>query len=92
MGTKNNPGQFDCYAAADDDEPIFVLRANDPLAPLLVREWANRYYDEKKPTTRKKVDEARACAIAMELWAWNHPEMEIKKANTARLRTKHPAG
>ena len=70
MGTKKNPGQFDCYAAAGDDEPIFVLRANDPLAPLLVREWSNRYYDEKKPATQKKAAEARACARAMELWAW----------------------
>ena len=70
MGTKANPGEFDCYAAAGDDEPIFVLRANDPLAPLLVREWSNRYYDEKKPATRKKADEARACARAMELWVW----------------------
>ena len=67
-----NPGALH-YAAADDDEPIFVLRANDPLAALLVREWANRYHDEKKPSTLKKADEARACARAMELWLWSRP-------------------
>ena len=39
MGTKANPGQFDCYAAAADDEPLFVLRANDPLAPSLLRRF-----------------------------------------------------
>lgn len=40
MGTKNNPGEYDCYAAAAPDEPLFILRANDPLAPHLVRLWA----------------------------------------------------
>lgn len=40
MGTKRNPGQFDCYAAALDDEPMFILLGRDPLAPLLVGLWA----------------------------------------------------
>lgn len=40
MATKNNPGEFDCYAAADPDEPLFILRANDELAPALVNLWA----------------------------------------------------
>ena len=75
MGNKLYPGQSDSAAAAVDDEPIFVLRASDPLAANLVRQWANRYLDEKNPTTRKKAAEARACARAMELWLWSrqHP-------------------
>lgn len=40
MGTKNNPGKFDCYANAKPDEPLFVLLARDPLAPFLVSMWA----------------------------------------------------
>lgn len=40
MGTKRNPGEFDCYAAADIDEPMFVLLGRDPLAPAMVRIWA----------------------------------------------------
>ena len=40
MGTKQNPGQFDCYAGAEPDEPIFVLRGKDPSAPLLIETWA----------------------------------------------------
>lgn len=40
MGTKNNPGRFDCYASAAPDEPLFTLRAKDPLAPALVDMWA----------------------------------------------------
>ena len=40
MGTKNNPGAFDCYANAEPDEPMFVLLGRDPLAPFLVSIWA----------------------------------------------------
>lgn len=40
MGTKNNPGKFDCYAAAHPDEPLFTLLARDPSAPHLIRLWA----------------------------------------------------
>jgi len=39
MGTKSNPGKFDCYAKAEPDEPIFTLRAKDPLAANMVRLW-----------------------------------------------------
>ena len=41
MGTKNNPGKFDCYEAAAPDEPMFILLARDPVAPYLVRIWAS---------------------------------------------------
>ena len=29
MGTKNNPGKFDCYEHAKPDEPMFVLLGRD---------------------------------------------------------------
>lgn len=64
MGTKNNPGQFDCYANAGPDEPMFILLARDPLAPILVRLWADlRAHLAGNPS---KVLEARACADTME--------------------------
>lgn len=66
MGTKNKPGAFDCYKAAGPDEPMFVLLARDPLAPDLVRQWADR-----RATARgndEKVAEARQCADAMTAW------------------------
>ena len=31
-----------CLNRAGDDEPVFVLRAKDPLAAKLVEEWAAR--------------------------------------------------
>lgn len=66
MGTKNNPGQFDCYAKANDDEPMFVLLARDPFAPILVKLWADlRAHAAGNPS---KVQEARDCAVAMDTW------------------------
>lgn len=66
MGTKNNPGSFDCYANAEPDEPMFVLLARDAYAPLLIRTWAaDREVEGEDPA---KVAEARACADACEKW------------------------
>ena len=39
MGTKMDPGKYDCYAKLAGDEPYFVLRAKDPVAPYLVHAW-----------------------------------------------------
>jgi hypothetical protein len=66
MGTKNNPGKFDCYENAEPDEPMFILLGRDKHAPLLVRLWADlrAMEDEFGP----KVDEARVCAKAMEIF------------------------
>lgn len=41
MGTRLNPGQFDCHAAALDDEPQFTLLARDPLAGFLTSIWSH---------------------------------------------------
>jgi hypothetical protein len=73
MGTKNNPGKFDCYADADDDEPMFVLLARDATAPSIVREWAYMRSDainrgEKPESDRATVIEAFACSDAMDTW------------------------
>jgi hypothetical protein len=66
MGTKNNPGNFDCYANAEPDEPMFVLLARDKDAPLLVRLWAElRMRAGEDPD---KVHEALICAYHMEDW------------------------
>jgi hypothetical protein len=40
MGTKRDPGKFDCYENALPDEPMFVLLGRDPLAPFLVSIWS----------------------------------------------------
>ena len=75
MGTKNNPGKFDCYANLEADEPYFLLRANDPIAPHLVRLWAVMYRLLKgAPLNWRQHDkalEAEDCAKNMEQWREN---------------------
>lgn len=63
MSTKNNPGEFDCYAKAEPDEPMFVLLGRDEYAPALVLSWA--FERERNHQDPEKVAEARACAMAM---------------------------
>lgn len=72
MATKNNPGEFDCHAAAEDDEPIFTLRARDPLAPTVVRVWLAMRKETRFPRDereRRKQAEAEQCAKDMMEWA-----------------------
>lgn len=46
MSTKTEPGPFDGMARAEPDEPVFTLRAHDPLAPGLVHEWVRLRREE----------------------------------------------
>lgn len=39
MATKENPGEYDCYAKLQPHEEYFLLRARDPSMPYLVRIW-----------------------------------------------------
>lgn len=63
MGTKNNPGVFDCYANAEPDEPMFVLLGRDRHAALLVNLWA--FLRNAEGEDPSKVTEAFMCADAM---------------------------
>jgi hypothetical protein len=67
VGTKNNPGVWDCYKNAEPDEPMFVLLGRDPMAGTLVRLWAD--LREARNEDPKKVQEARDCAKKMDEWA-----------------------
>lgn len=71
MGTKENPGEFDCHANAGDDEPIFTLRAKDPAAPAAIRAWVEARKLAKPTTTEReqfRLMEAMGCAMEMEAW------------------------
>jgi hypothetical protein len=64
-----------CLTSALDDEPIFVLRANDELAPQLVRWWSALYQEQKSKahggmSAREdaKYIEAQRLAGTMEDW------------------------
>lgn len=69
----SNPAS--CLNKARDDEPIFTLRANDPLAPIMVRMWAEYYIESKTdargqcpPENAFKYHEALRSASLMDAW------------------------
>lgn len=84
MGTKAEPGHFDCYEHAEPDEPIFTLLARDRVAPTVVRAWADAreislLTDGGRETTvgevlaeQEQIAEARRCADEMEAWRQEH--------------------
>ncbi len=41
MGSKLSPGAYDCYSAAEPDEPMFFLLARDLTAEFLVAAWTS---------------------------------------------------
>lgn len=73
MGTKNDPGEFDCYAKALPDEPTFTLLARDPQFYQRVNDWADQREHEiecglRPGRDRRMVHEARQCAALGRAW------------------------
>lgn len=67
MATKKNPGEFDCYANAKDDEPMFVLLARDKASPAAVRYWClERIKTGKNTVHDKQIVDAYRVATEME--------------------------
>lgn len=94
MGTKNNPGDYDCYAKAEPDEPMFVLLARDPLAATTVRGWAINLQNqtdmgilpkEDAIKNREKVQEAYKCADDMEKWRADYLKRDNKPVETREV-------
>lgn len=55
-----------CYNKAADDEPIFTIRAQDALAPMVVEYWAE--LAAKMKVKPEKILEAYRCSQAMREW------------------------
>lgn len=77
MGTKNNPGKFDCYNNALPDEPMFILLARDPNFYKHVLKWSNDREiaircGDRPNTDFDMVVEARQCAFAGIDWRKNN--------------------
>jgi hypothetical protein len=66
MGTRRNRSKYDCLNKLGPDEPRFVLRAQDRLAPELVEAWAVEA--ELNGCPAAKVACARRIAAAMRRW------------------------
>lgn len=84
MGTKNNPGDYDCHAHADPDEPLFTLLGRDPAASVAVRYWI-AIREEMGGTAPEKLEEARKCVDQMERWA-QAAGKDVNAAYTAHRR------
>ncbi len=73
MGTKRNPGLYDCHHAADPDEPIFTLRGKDPTSATIVRAWVvlREHLADKGVIERdeNQVNEALSLASQLEQYA-----------------------
>ena len=61
---ENMPGST--WNKAEASEPVFVLRAQDRLAPYAVRMWAQ--LARSHGVTGQKINEAARLADAMEYW------------------------
>lgn len=73
MSTKADEARAGCFASAADDEPVFVLRAQDMVAPEVVREWVRLAKAYGCPES--KLRRARDTADAMERWPnRKHPD------------------
>lgn len=86
MGTKNNPGVYDCYENAAPDEPMFILLGRDPTAPLVVTFWRALKMEMVKSghskSSHEKLEEARTCSMAMEAYAKSLGKNDLLKEAT----------
>lgn len=64
MSSLNRPGPYDCLKNLKPDEPYFILRAQDVLAPGIVRRWAT--LAAEAGVNPAKVAEAERIAYDME--------------------------
>ena len=83
MGTKKQPGRFDCYGDAGEDEPIFVLRANDPAAIAAIHAWMqarhlHNFIDGAKLIEREKARLQSAQEVIHEMTAWQEAQKHQK--------------
>ncbi len=72
MGTKNEPGRFDCYTKLAPDEPYFILRAMDAEAADLVELWDMRA-SMSGLCPLDKINEAKQVADSMRRWPVHKP-------------------
>lgn len=89
MATKKEPGKFDCYAKAKEDEPMFVLLGRDPDFSRLVNLWADRREEDVKCGNRPNEDmevvgEARKCASDGQEWRKKNSDPKDQSKNKWR--------
>jgi len=84
MGTRTEPGEYDCYSRALPDEPLFILLGRDQCAPQAVAQWCTAreamiLHKLLPQSDLPMLAEARRSAAAMVEWrrandgAWRRP-------------------
>lgn len=83
-----------CLNKADLSEPLFVLRANDPQAPALLRRWAVEYRERKEreghwdARCQIKWEGAVTDAFKMEEWRKNkyavRPRLDVEGCSQSK--------
>lgn len=77
MATKNAPGNFDCYAHAEPNEPIFILLGRDPTASFVVAFWRElRVKAGLNSPSDEQIVEAMATSKALAEWALSKGKAE----------------
>lgn len=66
MATKAEAMKRGCLVNAAPDEPVFILRAQDLVAPAAVRAWAE--YARRAGTPEAKCKAAEKVAADMDAW------------------------
>lgn len=84
MGTKREPGKYDCMNAAEPDEPIFVLLGRDPEAAATVRQWS--HLRRARKSFSLKADEALLVADAMDEYCKNRASRIAETSSPASTR------
>ncbi len=65
-----------CLNKADDDEPIFVIRAKDPCAVATILAWCNfRVENGYNQPGDAKLTEAMGLTNQIAEWRRNHPNL-----------------
>lgn len=85
MSTKreNLENPDSCWNKAADDEPVFVLRANDPAASLAVMHWVK--ITEKMHDDTKR---GNALAVARAMDEWRIEQQRVRDESAAKQSHK----
>lgn len=73
-----------CLNKAHVDEPLFVLKATDPMAPMTIRHWATM---SENIQPEEKLFEARECAREMEDWHQRNVPQQANSGAEMRIDT-----
>lgn len=71
-----------CINKAASDEPVFVLRAKDPVAAMIVRKWAAYSEGIHEP---EKNTEALRLADQMDAWRNSKNDEELRRVPTPAI-------